>query len=115
MLNRAAPALGLHPGDDELAGLEGRLALHGGDEVFVVQVSVAEVEPDQRVAWWGLSRGVTPYRSTCSASNPIRSNVTGGTGTGLPNFSDKSAARFSAVFSGLVSLDLALFHPAADA
>jgi len=66
--------------------------LHGGDEVFVVQVSVAEVEPDQRVAWWGLSRGVTPYRSTCSASNPIRSNVTGGTGTGLPNFSDKSAA-----------------------
>src|SRR5882757_9118067 len=50
VLNLAAPSLRLHPDDDEFARLERRLALNRGDHVRVVQVAVAEVEPDQRVA-----------------------------------------------------------------
>jgi len=36
--------------DDEFAWLETRFALNGRDHVRIVQVTVAEVEPDQRIA-----------------------------------------------------------------
>jgi len=50
MLDTATQGLRLHPGDDALARLELGFALHGPDQLFVVQVTVAEVESDQGVA-----------------------------------------------------------------
>src|ERR1700692_3793123 len=47
VLDSAAPRLRLHPDDHEFARLECRLALNSRDHVLVVQVTVAEVEPDQ--------------------------------------------------------------------
>ena len=50
--------LRLHPGDEYLAGLESGLFLHSVDQVLVVEVAVAEVEADQRVAQeLGLTHG----------------------------------------------------------
>ena len=50
VLHPAAERLRLDPGDDALARLELGLALHRRDQVLVVQVTVAEVEADERVA-----------------------------------------------------------------
>ena len=50
VLDAAAEGLRLHPGDDALARLEAGFALHGVDHVCIVQVAVAEIESDQRVA-----------------------------------------------------------------
>ena len=50
VLDLAVDGLRLHPHDDQLARLEPAPALHRGDQVLIVQVTVAEVEPDQRVA-----------------------------------------------------------------
>src|ERR1700677_5201243 len=50
VLNTATKGLRLHPGDDALARLERGFGLHGPDHVFVVQVTVAEVESEKGVS-----------------------------------------------------------------
>ena len=49
-LDPASDGLRLHPHHDEFARQELSLVLHRRDQILVVQVTVAEVEADQRVA-----------------------------------------------------------------